>query len=229
MGESDGVIVHNGWRRFTPDTAPWTEDRVYWAFLTNDRSMSAVLYDGPARGWTSALDGTPVGAESADFILPASAFPPPAPDRQVFRNPLPVVVMLVMSNRGLVVVRRGLSDGYGKLALPGGFQDLGETWQEAGCREVSEETGVVLDPRLVTVYDVVTVEDGKVNLIVGVYGETVVDPVFAPDSEIIEVIETDVPIDTAFPVHTDMVRRYLLSIGLGGCATRPAIQDQSRA
>jgi ADP-ribose pyrophosphatase YjhB (NUDIX family) len=38
---------------------------------------------------------------------------------------------------GLLKVRR---------ALPGGYQMLGQTWQEAGAREVLEETGVVIFP-----------------------------------------------------------------------------------
>ena len=41
-------------------------------------------------------------------------------------------------NGGLLMIRRALPDGYGKLALPGGYQGLNETWQEAGVREVFE-------------------------------------------------------------------------------------------
>ena len=47
---------------------------------------------------------------------------------------------------GLLVVRRGITPGLGELALPGGYIGMGETWQEAGAREVWEETGLRLDP-----------------------------------------------------------------------------------
>ncbi|QNH71706.1 hypothetical protein V1VFAS_001 [Rhizobium phage V1VFA-S] len=63
-----------------------------------------------------------------------------------YDNPGTVVVPLVEVNGGLLLVRRKLADGYGKLALPGGFQAIGETWEEAGVREVYEETGAP-DPK----------------------------------------------------------------------------------
>ena len=37
-------------------------------------------------------------------------------------------------------------EGYGKIALPGGYQMLSQTWQEAGACEVLEETGIVVSP-----------------------------------------------------------------------------------
>lgn len=55
------------------------------------------------------------------------------------------VVVLVPIRGGLLMIRRGVADGHGELALPGGYQKRGETWQEAGAREVCEETGVCID------------------------------------------------------------------------------------
>jgi ADP-ribose pyrophosphatase YjhB (NUDIX family) len=62
-----------------------------------------------------------------------------------YRNPLPVVVALVPVESGLITVRRSKPPGLGRLALPGGLVEIGETWQEAGVREVYEETGLQLD------------------------------------------------------------------------------------
>lgn len=213
MGEVNAVEqALNGWRPFSIGLVPWTDDVVFWAFRLSDRKTFNVLYDRRTLSKWTRLNGSPMTGDEADFVLPVSAFKPPAPDQEVFRNPLPVVVLLVMSNRGLIVVRRALKDGYGMVALPGGYQNHGETWQAAACRELSEETGVVVDPAQVSVYDVVTVHDGAVNLIFGVYDGVVVDPVFSHDPEIMEVLEIDEPAETAFPAHTEIVARYLASI-----------------
>ena len=53
-----------------------------------------------------------------------------------FVNPIPVVIVLVPVDDGVLVVRRSQEPGSGVLALPGGFVELGETWQETGAREV---------------------------------------------------------------------------------------------
>ena len=205
--------VFNGWRVFVPSLAGWSASKVYWAFHRETRKTFPVLYERPSSvtdrvGWFHP-DGTHLLASEADYVVPITDFPPPAPDTEVFRNPLPVVVMLVPTDKGIVVIRRALRDGYGKLALPGGFQNLGETWQQAGCREFEEETGVSINPDRIKVYDVVTVEGGKVNLIFGVYEGVVENPTFSHDEEIMEVLEFSQPLDTAFPAHTDMIARYL--------------------
>jgi 8-oxo-dGTP pyrophosphatase MutT (NUDIX family) len=117
-----------------------------------------------------------------------------------------------MSNRGLVAIRRALLDGLGKIAIPGGFQNIGETWQEGACREFEEETGIYLDPSLVKIYDVVSVQNGTINLIFGVYDGIIMDPVFTPDSEVLEVLELTDPVDTAFPAHAAIMARYFGNI-----------------
>src|ERR1700687_165917 len=48
-----------------------------------------------------------------------------------YLKPLPVAVTLVPVDDGLLVVRRGIEPGRGRLALPGGYINLGETWQQA--------------------------------------------------------------------------------------------------
>ena len=49
-----------------------------------------------------------------------------------YDNTPTVVVVLVPFRGGLLMVRRALpGEGYGKLALPGGYQMLGRAWQEA--------------------------------------------------------------------------------------------------
>lgn len=63
-----------------------------------------------------------------------------------YRNPLPVAIALLpvvdARGTGLVVITRTIEPQLGGLALPGGFIDLGETWQDAVVRELHEETGI---------------------------------------------------------------------------------------
>lgn len=55
-------------------------------------------------------------------------------------------VMVVLSHEGEVAfIVRGREPGYGKLDLPGGFVDPGESAEQALKREVFEEMGVHLD------------------------------------------------------------------------------------
>ena len=64
----------------------------------------------------------------------------------IWSNPTPVCVVLVPietgGRTGLLVVRRAIEPGKGKLALVGGFLESHESWQDGAAREVREETGV---------------------------------------------------------------------------------------
>jgi ADP-ribose pyrophosphatase YjhB (NUDIX family) len=77
-----------------------------------------------------------------------------------YANTPTVVVVLVPLRGGLLMIRRALSgEGQGRLALPGGYQMLGQTWQEAGVTEVREETGVAVDPDALSLVSVETTPD----------------------------------------------------------------------
>ncbi|MFD0464691.1 NUDIX domain-containing protein [Microvirga aerilata] len=83
-----------------------------------------------------------------------------------YDNTPTVVVVLVPLRGGLLMIRRALAgDGQGKLALPGGYQMLSQTWQEAATREALEETGVVIFPEALRVVTVETTPDRRQNLL----------------------------------------------------------------
>src|SRR5262249_40191071 len=63
-----------------------------------------------------------------------------------YLNPLPVAVTLLPVDGGLLCIRRTIERGYGKLALPGGFMEVHESWQEGCARELREETGIRIEP-----------------------------------------------------------------------------------
>ena len=59
---------------------------------------------------------------------------------QTWRNPLPVVVVLIPVEDGLLTVRRGIEPQKGHLALPGGYIDYGESWLEGLSTQKSRWT-----------------------------------------------------------------------------------------
>ncbi len=128
-----------------------------------------------------------------------------------YRNPLPVAVVIVPTDRGVVLIRRGLGPGRGRWALPGGYIEVDETWQEAGSREVFEETGIIINPVMIEGFTVRSAPDG-VLLVFGVAAamRAAELPTFTPRQEASErILATAPPEDMAFPLHRDALESFL--------------------
>jgi 8-oxo-dGTP pyrophosphatase MutT (NUDIX family) len=112
------------------------------------------------------------------------------------------------------MIRRALAgDGYGKLALPGGYQMLGQTWQEAGAREVLEETGVLISPEALRVVTVETTPDRRQNLLFCQSPPVEHQVAFVHDAEVSEPKVIYEPVETAFPLHTRAVGEFFENSG----------------
>lgn len=125
-------------------------------------------------------------------------------------NPLPVAVILVPTDCGLVLIRRGIDPGRGQWALPGGYIHLDETWQEAGAREVREETGIAIHPRNIEDFIVRSAPDGAL-LVFGVAPLMAAAelPPFFPSEEALErTLAPTPPPDMAFCLHRQALERY---------------------
>lgn len=61
-------------------------------------------------------------------------------------NPVAAVAAVIENEKGeMLVATRSKEPAKGTLSLPGGFVDVYETAEETVCREVFEETGLVVD------------------------------------------------------------------------------------
>lgn len=63
-----------------------------------------------------------------------------------YRNPVPTVDVIMQRGSKVLMIRRKKEPFAGRLALPGGFVNDGETAEDAARREVSEETGLEVEP-----------------------------------------------------------------------------------
>ncbi|MCB1885529.1 MAG: NUDIX hydrolase [Geminicoccaceae bacterium] len=71
------------------------------------------------------------------------------------------VGVVVLQAGRILLVRRSKPPRMGEWSLPGGRQEWGETVEEAGRREVFEETGLRLDEvRVVAVVDLIERDEG---------------------------------------------------------------------
>ncbi|GAM11463.1 nudix hydrolase 23, chloroplastic [Geobacter sp. OR-1] len=133
-----------------------------------------------------------------------------------YRNPIPVVVVLVPVPAGIVVIRRNIEPRKGTLTLPGGYLDCGETWQEGAQRELLEETGIEVKPEEIRLYDVCNGLDDTL-VIFGLATPQpagTVQPFSSEETTEVAVIEG--PIELGFTMHTQVVARYFMELGKYG-------------
>jgi ADP-ribose pyrophosphatase YjhB (NUDIX family) len=126
----------------------------------------------------------------------------------------PTVVCVLASptfNRNELIFIRRKSGLFG---LPGGFHMRGETWQQAGVRELYEETGWLLRASDLCQLDSVETDSFGHNMI---FAQTFLSAVFDTeavlDGEALEVLvmnPAEIPIgDWEFPLHYHAVQVWL--------------------
>lgn len=126
-----------------------------------------------------------------------------------WRNPLPVGVLLVPIDSGLLLIRRGIEPNKGEVALPGGYLDCDETWQQGCARELREETQIEIDPDTITLANVISSPSNSL-LIFGITPPQSMELVksFVPNEEVTEMMVLNTPIDLAFASHTKMMQWF---------------------
>ncbi len=139
-------------------------------------------------------------------------------------------MVLVPVDEGLVYIRRSIEPRKGRLALPGGFINAGETWQEAGAREVMEETGIPLNPEEIEEFKVQSAPDDTL-LIFGLarprHSEDL--PAFNRTDETTErIVLPFSPPNQAFQLHGDAAAEFFKQtrrrrIGVAAIPTPPSL------
>lgn len=122
-------------------------------------------------------------------------------------NPLPVSVVLLPVGKGLLTVRRSIPPRRGELALPGGFITCPESWQEAGARELLEETGIAIEPSAIAHFQTVSSDDGHI-LVFGLAPGLPSVPSLLANEEVSELVVADAPLALAFPTHTQAMEEF---------------------
>lgn len=86
-------------------------------------------------------------------------------DREYPNRPIVGIGIVVIKNDSVLLVRRGKPPNVGSWTLPGGAQEVGETTEEAGRRELLEETGLEVGPMYfaATVDNIRRDENGRVR------------------------------------------------------------------
>ena len=138
------------------------------------------------------------------------------PDRLVCRqcsfvyylDPKIAAATVTLFEDRIVLVKRGISPGYGKWVIPGGFVDRGETLEEAAVRETLEETS--LQVRINSLLNVYSYPGHTV--IIAAYLAEVLAGAPTPCDETLEVglfSYEEIPwLELAFPSTRDALKDY---------------------
>lgn len=117
--------------------------------------------------------------------------------------------VIVQTTKGILLVRRGISPGYGKWVFPGGYVDRGEPVEDAAVRETREES--CLEVRISRLLNIYSYKDHPVIIIVYV-GEVVSGNAAAGDETLEAKFFAPQSIpwqELAFPSTAHALREYL--------------------
>jgi ADP-ribose pyrophosphatase YjhB (NUDIX family) len=123
-----------------------------------------------------------------------------------YRNPLPVAVLAIpVEDHGILMVRR--VEPPAGLALPSGYIEHGERWQDAAARELAEETGVYVDAARIRELKVCSGEDDTLLIFATAPAIThAALAAFVPSAEVSELLVVAGPRDdVVFPLDAEVI------------------------
>ncbi len=137
-----------------------------------------------------------------------------------YKNPIPIVVTIVgVSNPaaqcGWLIEKRGIEPQKGGWALPSGYIDHGESWQEAAVRELQEEVGLTTNVKDFELFDIVKPPSGNMLIFCVHKGLVKREAInFAPNHEVEALAFPILPthLHLCFPSHNEMWNKYYDSV-----------------
>ena len=155
-------------------------------------------------------------------LVAENSIPPEDLMQQPFKNPIPTVDIIIRVNEGVVLIkRRNPPFGW---ALPGGYQDAGESCEAAAVREAMEETG--LDVTLETLFYVYSDprRDPRKHTISTVFtARASGEPIGMDDAEEARIFALDALPNTLAFDHAEILRDYTRFVETG---VRPSPVDR---
>jgi ADP-ribose pyrophosphatase YjhB (NUDIX family) len=126
----------------------------------------------------------------------------------MYSNPVPVAVALIPCDGKIVGIRRAIPPMEGALALPGGYINSGESFNQALSRECLEETGIAIDASDWRVFHVGDSLSSNRILIFGLCNSSLTKKLEFKSAETLETCLIDDATDLAFPLHKEAVLKF---------------------
>lgn len=132
-----------------------------------------------------------------------------------YKNPTPVVVMIVPvrlteqigTGWGWLIEQRNIEPEKGGWAMPSGYVEFGETWQQAAVRELREEVGLATNPEDFEIFDIVNSTYGNMLIFCRHKGVNEEDILFVPNEEVSAIKIEHAPKALCFPTHNQILER----------------------
>lgn len=135
-----------------------------------------------------------------------------------YKNPIPIVVSMVgvevEDRMGILIQQRNIEPEKGKWALPSGYINHGETWEEAAVRENMEEMGLMSNTSEYHLYDIKKPASGNMLIFcrTGPVWDGDVLPFiknFVPNEEVTALGIYYGDTELAFPTHNECALEFL--------------------
>ncbi len=131
--------------------------------------------------------------------------------KTVHYHPVHTVVLgLIYDDQGPLIIQRGIEPGKGGWAFPGGYQNYGETIEQAAIREIWEEIGITVEPAALQYFGSALSNTGNKSLVffVARVPDLEQQPRRLCPTETLDSAIATTGSQLCFPSHQDMLAKF---------------------